>query len=81
LQWRSHLVVDFKLAVLDAYGWLYARRNQPKHPKWALKPDLTPQAVNARLGLIPPKRRPDVPDPGDIDPEEIQRILKQQTTR
>lgn len=87
LQWESPAAPErtpgagLRVVVLDAYGWLYARQHQPKHPKWALRPDLTPAAVNARFGLTAAKPGQQVPDPGDLDPNEIEQQRKNHTPR
>jgi hypothetical protein len=69
---------DLRIVLLDAYGWLWARKNEASRPFWRPRHFETP----------PPKPGPmshpgiPVPDPADLDPDEIAVVYRSgQTNR
>lgn len=60
---------DRKILLLNAFGWLWLRDQQPKRPAW-----------RPRTGEGPsrPTRGPlvNVPDPPDLDPAEIRAVYQ-----
>lgn len=57
---------DRKILLLNAYGWLWSRGKSPEHPMWRSRTKLTRVPVH-RVGLP----GVEVPDPEDLDPEEV----------
>ncbi len=68
VQWTSDPSPDLKIVALDACGWLHARDHKPQNPNWVRRRDT--------VGTLPVQGRMslpglNLPDPGDLDPEEI----------
>jgi len=63
---------DLRLALLDVFGWLWFKKMpQPSQDSpWVRKNDPTVASVTRRAQRI------NVPDPEDLDPEEIARVHK-----
>jgi hypothetical protein len=58
---------DRRLLLLNAFGWVWLRGQKTKHPVW--KPRGPEGARPA------PRPHPAVPDPPDLDPEEVTRLV------
>lgn len=60
---------DRRLVLLNAFGWLWLRGQKPKHPAW--KPRGTEPARRHPAGAFPT-----VPDPPDLDPENVRSVYE-----
>lgn len=70
VQWEQSYVLDERLVLFAAYGWLNLRDCKPQHPAWARRRELFPKPRTGKLTL-PGTEVPDVPD---LDPAEIQAV-------
>lgn len=61
---------DPRHLLLNAYGWLLVRGQQPTDPQWRRRRELSPRAVRGDLGL----RGVTIPDPEDLDPSEVRAV-------
>ena len=68
----SEPLPDERLISLEALGWLYSRQHEIRDPKWVRRREVTPSLVAGRLGLPGVS----VPDPEDLDPDEIQAVVR-----
>jgi hypothetical protein len=58
---------DRRILLLNAFGWIWLRGQKTKHPIWR---------VRGQEGARPaPRPPPSIPDPPDLDPEEINRMV------
>ena len=64
---------DPRLLLLNAFGWLWTRHQKPTHPKWR------PRDPTTRPAIRPPI--PQVSDPPDLDPKEIQKVYGEKLKR
>jgi hypothetical protein len=70
VRWESGFP-DFKMLLFDAYGWLreHLHKQDPSHPAWETrKRDDFRVPCTGKVGLA---NSPPVPEPGDIDPDEV----------
>jgi hypothetical protein len=70
VQWEQSSVLDERLVLFAAYGWLHFRDRKPQHPAWARRREVVPKPRSGRLTL-PGTEVPDVPD---LDPAEIRSV-------
>jgi hypothetical protein len=64
---------DRRILLLSAYGWIWTRGRTPKHPAWKLrKPGGAMQT---------PKQGPEIPDPPDLDPVEINKAVYEKQSK
>ncbi len=63
---------DPRMIALEAYGWLYAQKHQVQHPKWVRHHEIDRHQILGKVGLPGIS----VPDPGDLDPAEIDEMYK-----
>lgn len=65
---------DERLLFLNAYGWLHLRHHKPKHPVW--KPRTGEVNLRGDLSRRGHVGSPaiQVPDPEDLDPEEVRAV-------
>ncbi len=68
--WSSDPASDPRIAILNAYGWLHARSDPGRHPAWVRRGEIDSKVVTGRYGLPGVH----VPDPEDLDPEEVERM-------
>jgi len=66
---------DVRLLLLNAYGWLYTHRQQPKDPLWRRRQELDPRVVRGQVSLCGVT----VPDPEDLDPNEVRAVYGAQS--
>lgn len=63
---------DYRLVLLDAYGWLWMRAHPPKRGlRWGDRPELTREMVTQRA-----QRQASAKDPEDLDPDEIAAVYE-----
>lgn len=70
-QWHGQRT-DYRLLQLDVYGWLITRGAKSQNPAWARRDNLTPKRVGRDIGL----GGPSIPDPEDLDPEEVRAVYE-----
>ncbi len=63
---------DRRLLLFDVYGWLLVRRRKGSNPFWVRSGTPTPKPVVGVVSLDGVS----VPDPEDLDLDEIQSVLK-----
>ena len=63
--------IDQRLTYFNAYGWLWAQKQPkpPAHSLWARRREVTRETVQQRAF-----RGVRVPDPPDLDPEQIEAV-------
>jgi len=66
VQWED-AAPDRRLLLLNAFGWAWLRGQKTQHPVW--KPRGPEGARTA------PRPHPAIPDPPDVDPEEVTRLV------
>lgn len=71
VQWRGQRT-DYRLLQLDIYGWLITRGVKPQSLAWSRRDNLTPKKVGRDIGL----GGPTIPDPEDLDPEEVRAVYE-----
>jgi len=70
LQWEHRDVLDERLVLFAAYGWLQFRDRKPENPVWIRRREVLPRPGKGTLTL-PGTEVPDVPD---LDPAEIRAV-------
>jgi hypothetical protein len=71
--WEDH-GADERITLFNAFGWVWARSQTPlpKDSPWRPRPDVTLHHVNQKVAA----RGHSVPDPEDLDPEEIKAVYE-----
>jgi hypothetical protein len=66
--WRSEPSADPRIVLIESYVWIHIGRSEPSDPRWARRPD--------RPAAPPMGFKSNVPDPDDLNPEEIAGLYK-----
>lgn len=74
LWWNTY--GDPQVLLFDAYGWLWMRRQKPKHPAWKPRTSRTLVPVYGSTA-----HGPSVPDPEDLNPAEIDTVYSEHSKR
>lgn len=67
---------DRRIIFLEAYGWLYYRQHKASNPIWIRRHEVDRKAILGQAGL-PGVEIP--PDPGDLDPTQIEEIIRKKS--
>lgn len=67
---------DRRMIMLEAYGWLYYRQHKTSNPVWTRRREIDRHTVLGRRGLPGVEN---VPDPGDLDPTQIEEIVRKKS--
>ncbi len=69
--WEDHSA-DVRLLFFNAYGWLHLREHKPRSPAWKLRTKEVDLYRPTQPGQVYP--HVPVPDPEDLDPEEVKAV-------
>ena len=70
VQWEKSYMLDERLVLFAAYGWLQYRDCKPQHPVWARRGERRAAPKQGKLTLP----GTEVPEAPDLDPDEIQAV-------